>query len=209
MYVCTCMFVCVHVSVGACECVCLCSRVCVCELLGEKLTLVFVRALMVMEAKPLMKVLVVNKEKASSLQFGKFFVHQCSFMPQLTKVVLTKFLNSVILQSSPLSFPHRFALQVVCVVTQCEQFVQIQVCIQTCITLYAMQFQKFTHSSRVELYERNVQLHLNIQNLMILCKCMHSMEEFCTTQTKQQLFPCNGVLGNPAMVIPPPSYGAN
>ena len=101
MYVCTCMLVCVHVSVVVCECVCLCSRVCVCELLGEKLTLVFVRAHMVMEPKPLMKVLVVNKEKVNSLQFGKFSVHQCSFMPQLTK-----FLNSVILQSSPLSFPH-------------------------------------------------------------------------------------------------------
>ena len=49
----------------------------------------------------MMRVLVVNKGNVSSLQFGKFSICQCSFIPQLTKVILTQFLNSLILQSSP------------------------------------------------------------------------------------------------------------
>ena len=78
------MFVCVHVFVCACMSVYAEERVFV-SYWVKKLTLVFVRACMIMELKPLMKVLVVNKEKVSSLQFKIFpfaNVHLCLNSPK-------------------------------------------------------------------------------------------------------------------------------
>ena len=56
-----------HVCVCSCFCMCMCvfhaQKYVFVSYWVKKLTLVFVRACMAMELKPLMKVLVVNKER--------------------------------------------------------------------------------------------------------------------------------------------------